>query len=85
MDGYNGPDGIKTGADGNYYITQNGSGRLLIVGEDRKLARIIEVPTPYISNVAFGPGGVHTLFITGTFDEFKAPYPGVVYRWQDDP
>lgn len=83
MDAYNGPDGIKTGDDGNYYITQNGSGRLLVVAEDRRLVRTIEVPTPYISNVGFGADGTHTLYITGTFDEFKAPYPGVVYRWRD--
>ena len=26
-DAYNGPDGVKLGPDGNYYIAQNGSGR----------------------------------------------------------
>jgi len=78
-DAYNGPDGVKLGPDGNYYIAQNGSGRILVVSEDRKLMRTIDVPTPYVTNMAFGPRG--TVFITGAFEQWKAPYPGAVYRW----
>ncbi len=80
-DAYNGPDGIKLGSDGNYYIAQNGSGRVLVVSEDRRLVRMINVPTPYVTNVAFGPTGADTVYITGAFDQWKPPYPGVVYRW----
>lgn len=80
-DAYNGPDGLKLGADGNYYIAQNGSGRVLVVSEERKLVRTIVVPAPYVTNVAFGPPGTRTLFITGAFDQWKPPYPGAVYRW----
>jgi gluconolactonase len=80
-DAYNGPDGIKLGSDGNYYIAQNGSGRILVVGEDKKLVRTIDVPTPYVTNMAFGPDGANAVFITGSFEQWKAPYPGVVYRW----
>ena len=80
-DAYNGPDGLKLGPDGNYYIAQNGSGRLLVVSEDRKLVRTITVPTPYVTNVAFGPTGTDVLFVTGAFEQWKPPYPGVVYRW----
>lgn len=80
-DAYNGPDGIKLGSDGNYYVTQNGSGRVLVVTEAKKLVRTIEVPTPYVTNVGFGPTGADTVFITGAFDPWKAPYPGAVYRW----
>jgi len=78
-DAYNGPDGIKLGPDGNYYIAHNGSGRVLVVGDDRKLLRIIDVPTPYVTNVGFGPAGV--VFITGAFEQWKPPFPGAVYRW----
>jgi gluconolactonase len=78
-DAYNGPDGLKLGPDDNYYIAQNGSGRVLVVNEDRKLVRIIEVPTPYVTNMAFGPAGA--VFVTGAFEQWKPPYPGVVYRW----
>jgi sugar lactone lactonase YvrE len=80
-DAYNGPDGLKLGPDGNYYIAQNGSGRILVVGEDRKLVRTIEVPTPYVTNMAFGANGADTLFVTGAFEQWKPPFPGAVYRW----
>ena len=80
-DAYNGPDGVKLGPDGNYYIAQNGSGRVLVVGEDRKLVRTINVPTPYVTNMAFGPQGSNIVFVTGAFEQWKAPFPGAVYRW----
>ena len=80
-DAYNGPDGLKLGPDGNYYIAQNGSGRVLVVDDEKKLVRIITVPTPYVTNVNFGADGARTLYITGVFDPWKAPYPGAVYRW----
>jgi gluconolactonase len=80
-DAYNGPDGLKLGPDGNYYIAQNGSGRVLVVGEDRQLVRMIEVPTPYVTNMAFGANGADTVFVTGAFEQWKPPYQGAVYRW----
>jgi len=80
-DAYNGPDGLKLGPDGNYYIAQNGSGRLLVVNDEKKLVRIICVPTPYVTNVAFDPQGANAVFVTGAFEQWKPPYPGAVYRW----
>ena len=80
-DAYNGPDGVKLGPDGNYYIAHNGSGRVLVVNADKKLLRIIKVPTPYVTNVNFGANGAATLYITGVFDPNKAPFTGAVYRW----
>jgi gluconolactonase len=80
-DAYNGPDGFKLGPDGNYYIAQNGSGRVLVVNDDKKLLRIITVPTPYVTNMNFGADGANTVYITGVFDPWKAPFPGAVYRW----
>jgi gluconolactonase len=79
-DAYNGPDGVKLGPDGNYYIAQNGSGRVLVVNEDRNLVRSIDVPTPYVTNMAFGPDD--TVFVTGAFEQWKPPFPGAVYRWK---
>jgi sugar lactone lactonase YvrE len=81
-DAYNGPDGLKLGPDGNYYIAQNGSGRVLVVSEDKRLVRSIDVPTPFVTNLAFGAAGTGTVFVTGVFDEWRAPYAGGVYRWQ---
>jgi gluconolactonase len=80
-DAYNGPDGLKLGPDAHYYIAQNGSGRVLVVSEEKKLVRLIKVATPYVTNMAFGAAGSGALFITGAFEQWKAPYPGVVYRW----
>jgi sugar lactone lactonase YvrE len=81
-DAYNGPDGFKLGPDGNYYIAQNGSGRVLVVDEDKKLVRAIDVPAPYVTNVAFGAPGSGSVFVTGAFDQWQAPYPGAVYQWR---
>jgi len=81
-DAYNGPDGVKLGPDGNYYIAQNGSGRVLVVSDEKTLVRVIEVPTPYVTNVGFGADGAKTVFITGAYDQWKAPFPGAVYRWR---
>jgi gluconolactonase len=94
-DAFNGPDGFKLGPDGNYYIAQNGSGRVLVVNDAKALVRIIEVPTPYVTNMSFGaagsgvagPGaasvgaGAPRVFVTGSFDQAKPPYPGAVYLW----
>lgn len=80
-DAYNGPDGLKLGPDGNYYIAQNGSGRVLVVSGDKRLVRIISVATPYVTNMNFGSEGANTVYITGVFDPWKAPFPGAVYRW----
>jgi gluconolactonase len=80
-DAYNGPDGLKLGLDGNYYIAQNGSGRVLVVDADRKLVRVIIVPTPYVTNVSFDPHRPNVAFITGAFEQWQPPYAGAVYRW----
>jgi gluconolactonase len=80
-DAYNGPDGFKLGPDGNYYIAQNGSGRVLVVNEAKELVRIITVPTPFVTNMNFGAQGTNSVFITGVFDPWKAPFLGAVYRW----
>ena len=52
-----------------------------MVTPEKKLVRMIKVPTPYVTNLGFGADGAATLYITGLFDPWKAPYPGVVYRW----
>jgi len=81
-DAYNGPDGLKLGPDGNYYIAQNGSGRILVVNDKKKLVRIIKVGTRNVTNMAFEPSRKGLIvFITGTFNQWLAPYPGAVYRW----
>ncbi|MBV8741365.1 MAG: SMP-30/gluconolactonase/LRE family protein [Sinobacteraceae bacterium] len=83
-DAYNGPDGLKLGPDGLYYIAQNGSGRVLVVDDARKLVRTIDVPTPYVTNMAFDPHDASVVFITGAFEQWKPPFAGVVYRWHSE-
>jgi len=104
-DALDGPDGFKLGPDGNYYIAENGSGRVLVVNDAKALVRIIEVPTRYVTNMSFrpvgpgvaGPGvaspgvasagaasadaGAPSVFVTGSFDQARPPYPGAVYLW----
>jgi sugar lactone lactonase YvrE len=59
------------GPDGNYYIVQNGSGRVLVVNDAKKLVRIVTVPTPYVTNMTFGADGPDTLYITGVFNKLR--------------
>jgi gluconolactonase len=80
-DAYNGPDGLKLGPDGNYYVAQNGSGRLLVVDDNGKLVQTINVPTPFVTNMAFAPNDTKVVFITGAFEQWKPPFAGIVYRW----
>ena len=55
-DAYNGPDGLKLGPDGNYYIAQNGSGRVLVVRREQEARAHDRGATPYVTNMAFGAG-----------------------------
>ena len=54
---------------------------MLVVDGDRKLVRVLKVPTPYVTNVAFGPKGADTIYITGGFYQWKEPFPGAVFLW----
>jgi sugar lactone lactonase YvrE len=54
---------------------------VLVVDEDKKLVRTINVATPYVTNVGFGAKGAGEVYITGAFDPWKPPFPGAVYRW----
>lgn len=77
-DAYNGPDGLKLGPDGNYYIAQNGSGRVLVANEEARLVRSIDVPAPYVTNMEFGDHAA--VFVTAAFEQWKPPFAGIVYR-----
>jgi hypothetical protein len=43
-------------------------------------ARTLHVLAARGVNVAFGPTGADVPFVTGAFEQWKPPYPGVVYR-----
>jgi len=58
-----GPDGLATDRKGNLYIAEYGAGRLLIVGPDRQLLKLIEVEGRYITAPALSPDE-KTIYIT---------------------
>jgi sugar lactone lactonase YvrE len=74
-----GPDGLKADSKGNVYVCQNGAGRILVIGPDRKLLRVVAVPLKYVTNVAFGPKE-ESLYVTAVQDAWKEPFLGAVYN-----
>jgi gluconolactonase len=71
------PDGIKLGPDGNLYIGQYSSGRVVVITPDGKLVRKLEVPSPAAPNLAFGPDG--TVYVMAVDDQQNPPYKGKAY------
>lgn len=70
-----GPDGLEFGPDGNLYVAVYGEGRLLEFSPDGELLGTTELPTRYLTNVAFGAAGVA---LTGAFDNRATRSPGEV-------
>jgi gluconolactonase len=68
------PDGIKIGPDGNLYIGQYSSGRVVVITPDGKLVRKLEVPSPAAPNIAFGPDG--TVYVMAVDDQQNPPLQG---------
>jgi gluconolactonase len=71
-----GPDGLEVGPDGKLYVAIYGEGRLLKVSRRGKLLAAIEMPTRFLTNVAFSEAGV--IATTGAFDNRTPPFPGEV-------
>lgn len=70
-----GPDGLEIGPDGNLYVAIYGEGRLLKFSPAGELLGMTELPTRYLTNVAFGKPGVA---LTGAFDNRAPGSPGEV-------
>ncbi len=74
-----GPDGLEIDAQGNLYIAEYGTGRLLIVGSDKRLRHLLPWSQKFITNVSFG-ASEQTLYLTGASTNSKYPFPGLVER-----
>lgn len=77
-----GPDGLAFDGQGNLYIAEYGAGRILVVGPDRRLLRIIPVKNRFVTNLEFGPDG-KSLYVTAPASNRVWPYRGVVLRIDD--
>lgn len=73
-----GPDGIERGPDGDLYVCLYGEGRVLRLSPQGALVASIALPTPYLTNIAFGPDGA--AYLTGSYDNDTPPFPGAVMR-----
>lgn len=72
------PDGVKLGPDGNIWIGQYSSGRIVVVDKDAKFVKAVDVPSPTAPNLTFSPDG-KTLYVMSVDDTANAPYWGKVY------
>ncbi|MGQ0429431.1 MAG: SMP-30/gluconolactonase/LRE family protein [Gammaproteobacteria bacterium] len=70
-----GPDGLEFGPDGALYVAIYGEGRLLRFSPAGELLGMTELPTRYLTNIAFGKPGVA---LTGAFDNSTPSSPGEV-------
>jgi sugar lactone lactonase YvrE len=77
------PDGIKRGPDGNLYIGLFSAGRILVVTEDGKLVRKIEVPSVAAPDLSFSADG-KTMYVMAVDDPKNPPYPGKVYELRNE-
>lgn len=73
-----GPDGLERGPDGDLYVCMYGEGRVLRLSRRGEVTRDYVAPTPYLTNIAFGPDGA--AYLTGAFDNQTRPFPGAVMR-----
>lgn len=73
------PDGIKMDSQGNLYIGQFSSGRIVAVTPEKELLHVLEVPSPSAPNLAFD-AEEENIFVMAVDDGSNPPYPGKVYK-----
>lgn len=72
------PDGMKIGPDGNLWIGQYSSGRIVVVDMEGAHVKTIEVPSPAAPNLAFSEDG-STIYVMAVDDTANPPYTGTVW------
>lgn len=71
------PDGLKIGPDGNFYIGQYSSGRIVVASPTGELVRVLEVPAAAAPNLTFSEDG-STAFVMAVEQTDAPPYLGKV-------
>lgn len=71
------PDGLKLGPNGNFYIGQYSSGRIVEVAADGTAVRVHDTGATAAPNLAFSPDG-RTIYATVVDNTAGAPYEGRV-------
>jgi gluconolactonase len=72
-----GPDGLEIAPDGTLWVAEYGAGRLLAWADGRGLVAAVPVPAPYVTSIAFGPGGLAA--VTGVHVNDRPPLPGGIW------
>jgi sugar lactone lactonase YvrE len=72
-----GPDGLEVAPDGTLWVAEYGAGRLLAWAPGRGLVAAVPVSTPYVTSIAFGPGGLAA--VTGVSVNDRPPLPGSIW------
>ncbi len=69
-------DGLEIGPNGDLYVAVYGEGRIVRFDAAGKYRGQIELPTRYVTNIAFAPDG--SFATTGAFDNTRTPFKGEV-------
>ena len=72
-----GPDGLDVAPDGTLWVAEYGAGRLLGWRPGQGLVAAVPVPAPYVTSIAFGPGGLAA--VTGAFVNDRQPLAGGIW------
>ncbi|MCX7888478.1 MAG: SMP-30/gluconolactonase/LRE family protein [Rhodobacteraceae bacterium] len=71
------PDGIKLGPNGNFFVGQYSSGRILEVAPDGTLVRVHDTGATAAPNLTFAPDG-RVMYVMAVDNTAGAPYEGRV-------
>ena len=71
------PDGIEWGPDGNLWVGQYSSGRIVVLSREGTLVKVRDTGAPASPNLAFAPDGSQ-VFVMVVDDTANPPYEGRV-------